>query len=170
VYDDARGNQPWGFSGTFSATNTLAPYAFGSHASRVPDAIASGLPQFTSFVAPDGRVYDTDIPHDFRIDQPLAVLKPAGASYLFLSVVDDQYWDNHTQAPDQLGVYVAARTDGTIPQDPNPHNLVPPYTAPRPGGSPPPTTTTPEPMTVALFAAGLFAVGAFRRPRRSATE
>lgn len=129
----------------------------------VPDAIASGLPQFTSFVAPDGRFFNTDIPNDFRIYRPFAVVKPAGASYLFLSIVDDQYWDNHTRAPDMLGVHIAARTDGTIPEDPNPHNLVPPYTSAAP-------TTTPEPHAYLLLTWGLISLGvvSWRRRRHAA--
>jgi hypothetical protein len=160
VYYDTRGSQPWGFSALFSSSNTLLPYNT-SHTARVPGAVASGLPEFQSFVAPDGRLWDTDIAFDFRVYQPLAVLKPAGASYLFLGIVDDQYWDNRTLAPNMFGVYVAATTDGTIPGDPNPRNLVSPYTGSAVA------TTTPEPATLGLLVSGLMTMLAFARRRRA---
>lgn len=132
------------FMGIFSSTDEV--FADVLALSRVPGSVTSelGADAYTSI----NTFYDdlpTDIPNDFSFvasaSNPFLIHRPAGANYLILGVVDNQYQDNVSADPSNLGIWLKAT----------------------------PTTVTPEPQTMVLLGSGLGIIGvagAIRRRRQ----
>lgn len=183
---DARSNGfQYGFAGAFTSDTWVGP----TDQNIRLHTVASTQPDLT--LGPSLGGLNRNVPNDFRIfGNVYPVVKPTGANYLAIGVIDDAYWDNSTLAPQFMRVYVASSptvdpdhgncdamsvyglpcTGGNGPwlgccgptgQFPDPNPLPEPY-IPEAG------TTTPEPSTIALTTLGLFGMGVVGRRRRTA--
>lgn len=82
-------------TGTWAVFSTSNVLLDGGHAHRVPGAIAAGSPNTTPPTF-NCNQEPTDIPEDFSVpaDTPRVLVVPAGATHLFTSPADWNFFDN----------------------------------------------------------------------------
>lgn len=169
---DARATTlPYGYAAAFTSDTWVG----ASNQLQRLNVVPGGQPALT--VGPslfEGA--NRNIAHDFRVSGDVfPFVKPVGANYLAIGLIDDAYWDNGTLAPQAMRVWLS--TSDAV--DPDPGNCAAmiaynlpctagngPWIGPGgpPGGFPP--VVIPEPATLVLVGLGFGVTGALHAWRR----